>query len=191
MTVGGMEVDDEQIIALYFARDEAAITETDNKYGKLCYGIAHHILLNDEHTEECVNDAYLAVWNTIPPTHPNNFTAFICKIIRNLALKRLEYENAEKRRSNFCCSLSDLEEIIPDERIRPEIGEKELGGIISDFLRCQKAEARNVFIRKYWFFDSVSDIARRYHFSESKVKSMLYHTRNKLRDYLRKEGIEL
>ena len=174
MTVGGMEVDDEQIIALYFARDEAAITETDNKYGKLCYGIAHHILLNDEHTEECVNDAYLAVWNTIPPTHPNNFTAFICKIIRNLALKRLEYENAEKRRSNFCCSLSDLEEIIPDERIRPEIG-----------------EARNVFIRKYWFFDSVSDIARRYHFSESKVKSMLYHTRNKLRDYLRKEGIEL
>ena len=184
-------MDDLQIIELYFARDERAIRETDEKYGKLCYRVANNILSNNEDSEECVNDAYLNAWNKIPPTHPHNFMAFICKITRNLSLKKLELASAVKRASNAAVSLAELEEILPDDRIAPDVMEEEIGRAISDFLRKEKEEVRNVFLRKYWFFDSIHDIAVRYSFSESKVKSMLFHTRNRLRDYLKKEGIEV
>lgn len=184
-------MDDFQIIELYFARDEQAIKATDEKYGKLCQSIAFNILSSREDSEECVNDTYLAVWNKIPPTRPNCFKAFICKITRNLSLKKLEAANAIKRTSVAILSLDEMEEIIPDSVISPEIGEEELGKLISAFLWNQKEDVRNVFIRKYWFFDSIGEIAKLYSFSENKVKSMLYHTRNKLRDYLKKEGFEL
>ena len=184
-------MEDLQIIELYFSRDEQAIKETDNKYGKLCFRVANNILFNNEDTEECVNDTYLSLWNKIPPTRPNNFTAFICKITRNLSLKKLELANAIKRTSNAVMSLSELEEILPDNRIMPGVEDEEIGKLISTFLWQQKEEVRNVFLRKYWFFDTISDIAARYSFSENKVKSMLFHTRNKLREYLKKEGIEV
>ena len=122
---------------------------------------------------------------------PHNFTAFLCKITRNLSLKKLESANAMKRVSNAVISLHELEDILPDHRIAPGIGDEEIGRLISDFLRQEKAEARNVFLRKYWFFDSISDIAARYSFSENKVKSMLFHTRRRLRNYLTKGGIKL
>lgn len=184
-------MDDLQIIELYFARDERAIKETDSKYGKLCFRVAKNILFDDEDSEECVNDTFLTVWNKIPPTRPNNFTAFICKITRNLSLKKLELSNAGKRSANAVISLSEIEEILPDNRIAPGVEEEELGKLISTFLWNEKEDARNVFLRKYWFFDSISDIAGRYSFSESKVKSMLFHTRNRLREFLKKEGIEI
>lgn len=184
-------MDDLQIIELYFARDEQAVKATDDKYGKLCLRIALNILFNKEDSEECVNDTYLNVWNKIPPTRPNNFKAFICKITRNLSLKKLEAANAMKRTSAAILSLEEIEETVPDSGISPEISDEELGKLISAFLWNQSEDVRNVFLRKYWFFDSVSDIAERYAFSESKVKSMLFHTRNKLRDYLEKEGFEL
>ncbi len=184
-------MDDIQIIELYFARDEQAIKVTDDKYGKLCLSIAFNILSCWEDSEECVNDTYLAVWNKIPPTRPNCFKAFICKITRNLSLKKIESANAIKRTSEAILSLNEMEETIPDSAIPPEIGEEELGKLINAFLWSQKEDVRNVFIRKYWFFDSVNDISKRYSFSENKIKSMLFHTRNKLRDYLKKEGFEL
>lgn len=184
-------MDDLQIIELYFARNEQAIKATDEKYGKLCLHVANNILPSREASEECVNDTYLSVWNEIPPTRPNNFKAFICKITRNLSLKKLEAANALKRTSAAILSLEEIEDTIPDTNISPEISNEELGKIISAFLRSQSEDVRNVFLRKYWFFDSNSDIADRYAFSESKVKSMLFHTRNKLRDYLKKEGYEL
>lgn len=184
-------MDDLMIIELYFARDEQAIHETDIKYGKLCFGVANNVLSNDEDAKECVNDTYLSMWNTIPPTRPNNFAAFICKIVRNLSLKKLDFNLAKKRNPDVMVSFSELEEILPDNRIDPDTGDEEIGRLISDFLRKEKADARNVFIRKYYFFDPVSDIAGRYSFTESKVKNMLYHTRNKLREYLKKEGIEI
>ena len=184
-------MDDLQIIELYFAHDEQAVKATDDKYGKLCLRIALNILFNKEDSEECVNDTYLNVWNKIPPTRPNNFKAFICKITRNLSLKKLEAANAMKRTSAAILSLEEIEETVPDSGISPEISDEELGKLISAFLWKQSEDVRNVFLRKYWFFDSVSDIAERYAFSESKVKSMLFHTRNKLRDYLEKEGFEL
>ena len=184
-------MDDLMIIELYFARNEQAVRETDIKYGRLCFRLAVNILGNDEDAEECVNDIYLSLWNKIPPARPNNFMAFICKIARNLSLKKQDYNKALKRTSSSIVSITELEDILPDNSIAPDVSNDEISRIISDFLRHEKADTRNVFIRKYWFFDSISDIAARYSFTESKVKSMLYHTRNKLRDYLKKEGVEI
>lgn len=184
-------MDDAMIIELYFGRDEKAIKETDKKYGRLCFTVAINILGNDEDSEECVNETYLCVWNKIPPTRPNNFMAFICKITRNLSLKRLNYNKAMKRTPESFVSFTDLEDVLPDNSIMPDMENAEIGRLISEFLNKEKPNARAVFIRKYWFFDSISDIAVRYSYSESKVKNMLYHTRNKLRVYLKEEGVEI
>ena len=184
-------MEDLQIIELYFERNENAIKETDAKYGKLCFRVANNILKNSEDSEECVSDTYLSTWNQIPPTRPNNFMAFLCKITRNLSLKRMKFLTAAKRTSVATVSFDEIEGYVSDEQLRADINDIELGMIFSKFLRSEKPDARNVFIRRYWFFDSVSEIAAQYSFSESKVKSMLFHTRNRLRDYLKKEGIEV
>ena len=184
-------MEDRAIVELYLARDEQAIKETNAKYGKLCHSLANNILNNKEDTEECVNDTYLALWNTIPPTEPRNLLSYICKIVRNLAFEKLDFVLREKRSKDVTVSLSELEEILSDESVRTDISTEEIGKMISNFLRNEKEDVRNVFIRKYFFFDSVSDIARRYSFTESKVKNMLYHTRIKLKAYLKKEGIEI
>jgi RNA polymerase sigma-70 factor (ECF subfamily) len=184
-------LDDQKIIELYFARDEQAIRETDARYGKLCRRIAYNILRNHEDSEECVNDAYVGIWNAIPPTKPQNLTAFICKIVRNRSLKRLTFLNREKRSADMLVSLDELATILPDERYTPDAKDEDVGHLVSEFLHSQKKEVRNVFIRKYYFFDSIADIANRYGFTESKVKNMLFYARNKLKDFLIKEGIEL
>ncbi len=184
-------MDDQQIIDLYFDRNEQAITETDVKYGKLCHSIAYNILSNREDSEECVNDTYIGVWNAIPPTRPDNLMAFVCRIARNLSLKRLEYLKREKRSADVILSLDELSAVLPDERYAPDVSDEDVGRLISQFLRTQKEDVRNVFIRKYYFFDSVKEIAERYSFTESKVKNMLFYTRNKLKDYLIKEGVEI
>jgi len=184
-------MDDVKIIDLYFARDEQAIKETDIKYGKLCFGLANNILRCREDSEECVNDTYFSVWNRVPPTRPGNFRAYLCKIVRNISLKKLDYSLAEKRSRDLTVSLSELEEILPDEHVPPEPEIEELGRLISAFLRREKEDARNVFIRKYYFFDTIEDIAARYGFSESKVKNLLYHSRNRLKKYLVKEGFDV
>ena len=183
------DMDDLRIIEMYFARDERAIKETDSKYGKLCHRITYNILHNREDSEECVSDTYIGVWNAVPPTRPNNLMAFVCRIARNLSLKRLEAATRQKRSQAVLVSLEELAEILPDESIESSLTDEGIGRAISGFLRNENADARNVFIRKYYFFDSVGDIARRFGFTESKVKNMLFHTRNKLREYLIKEGI--
>ncbi len=182
-------MDDKQIINLYFSRSEYAITETASKYGRLCYKIACNVLSDRHDLEECVNDTYLCLWNTIPPQRPNNLMAFIAKIVRNLSLKKLEYNRAKKRSSHFTVSLSELETTLPDRSLQSPIEEQALGKMINEFLRGEKEEIRNVFIRRYYFYDDVKDIAKRYEFSETKVKSMLFHTRNKLKKFLIKKGV--
>ena len=184
-------MDDLRIIELYFKRDEQAIKETDVKYGKLCHNIAYNILNNHEDSQECVNDTYVGAWNAIPPTRPNNLMSFVCRIVRNLSLKRLEFLKREKRSADVILSLEELAAVLPDERYAPNASDEDVGKLISKFLRKQKEDARNVFIRKYYFFDSIEEIAERYGFTESKVKNMLFYTRNKLRDYLIKEGVEI
>lgn len=190
-------MEDEQIIALYFARDEQAISETEQKYGKLCATIAQNILGNIEDVKECVNDTYLGIWNAIPPTCPKNFMAFLCKITRNISLKRLAYNGAEKRDTARMVLFSDLsaefdnwEDLLLDSHFSQE-EDVELGKRISHFLQQEKPDSRAVFLRRYYFLDSIGAIATRYGFTESKVKNMLYHTRNRLRKYLVKEMIDL
>lgn len=184
-------MDDCQIIELYFNRNEDAIRETDAKYGRNCRRIAYNILNDHEDTEECVNDTYVTTWNTIPPTRPNHFLAFLSKIIRNLSLKRLEYLTREKRSASLLVSFEELEDVIPDDCFAPDLSDEDIGILISRFLKDQKEDARNVFMRRYFFFDSVNEIAKQYGFTESKVKNMLFRTRNLLRNYLVKKGVAL
>lgn len=183
-------IEDLRIIELFFERNEQAVTETEAKYGKLCHSIAFNILNNKEDAEECVNDSYAAIWNAIPPTRPNSLGSFVCKITRNISLKRLEFLMREKRRSAVL-PLTEFEELLPDERYAPNAKDEDVGKLISAFLRTQKTDARKVFIGRYFLFESVKDIAKRYSFTESKVKNMLLRTRNKLKDYLIKEGVEI
>ena len=184
-------MDDLKIIELYFERNEQAIKETDIKYGKLCHSISFNILKNREDSEECVNDTYAGIWNAIPPTRPNNFMAFVCRIARNISLKRLEFMKRDKRSADVLVSFDELEGILSDEQFAQNITDEDVGKSISRFLRNQKEDVRNVFIRKYYFFDSVKEIAERYGFTESKVKNMLFYTRNKLKEHFIKEGIEI
>ena len=184
-------MDDRNIIELYFDRNENAIKETDNKYGKLCLRVAYNVLNNHSDSEECVNDTYLSVWNQIPPTRPNNFMAFLCKITRNISLKRYSFNHAAKRNGLIDISFSELESILPDYTYQPNLEDEYLGGLISDFLRSETEDARNVFLRKYWFFDTVEEIAERYSFTESKVKSMLSRTRNRMKDFLIQKGVQV
>ncbi len=184
-------MNDLDIIELYFARDEQAIKETDVKYGRLCHSIAYNILSDNGESAECVNDTYIGVWNAIPPARPNNFMAFVCKIARNLSLKRLEARTRQKRSQATLVSFDELAEILSDEGVVSGVSDEDIGKLISDFLRNEKEEIRNVFIRKYYFFDSIGDIALRYSFTESKVKNMLHHSRIRLKNYLIKEGVEI
>lgn len=184
-------MDDRKIIELYFDRNEQAIRETDEKYGKLCHRIAYNILNDPEDSEECVSDTYMGAWNAIPPTRPDNFMAFLCRIARNLSLKRLEFRTREKRFAEAVLSLEELAEVLPDDRYVPGAEDSEVGKLISSFLRSQKESVRIIFVRKYFYFDSVQEIAERCSFTESKVKNVLFQTRNKLKDYLIKEGVAL
>lgn len=185
-------MDDKEIIALYFGRSEQAIRETAGKYGGLCANIAYNILGSREDAEESVNDTYFAVWNAIPPARPDSLRAFVCKIARNLALKRLEFNTAKKRMpdTGAVIPFAELEEMISDGS-PPDVSDEELGRLIEIFLKTQSADARCVFIRRYWYFDKVSDIAKRYSFGESKVKSLLSRTRNRLKKFLITEGYDI
>ncbi len=184
-------MEDIGIITLYFNRDERAIVETEEKYGKLCKKIANNILGDEYEADECVNDTYLGLWNAIPPERPNSLKAFAARIARNVSLKKLKYNTASKRACDTVISIHELEEILPDSLNNDSIEDMELGEWINEFLKNEKEDRRNVFIRKYWFFDSVSEICEMYGYTESKVKSMLYHTRTKLHHYLTKKGVSI
>ena len=183
-------MDDAGIIELYIARSQDAIAETDRKYGKLCRYIAMNILHNNEDSEECVNDTYFGVWNAIPPQKPSKLSAFVSKIARNLALKKYEYITAAKRNPEATSSLSELQECVSGRQdVENELENKRIEKAISDFLWRQSPEKRTVFIRRYWYFDSIDSIAGRCGFTRSKVTSMLHHTRQKLKEYLESEDI--
>lgn len=184
-------MDDENIIELYFSRNESAIKETSLKYGALCFEVANNILNSRPDSEECVSDTYLGVWNAIPPTRPQCFRAFILRLTRNISLSRLRRNLAKKRSRSVEISLTELEAVLPDESLRPDMGGEELGWTVNEFLKQLDPDSRNIFLRKYWFFDSVAEIASRFSFSQSKVKSSLFHTREKLKKYLLERGVRI
>ena len=186
-----MLVDDAEIIKLYFDRDEAAVAETAEKYGIYCYTIAFNVLGSEEDSKETVNDTYLKAWNSIPPHRPTVFSAFIGKITRRLSISKWRKHTAEKRGGNeYELSLDELSECVADKSdTEKKLEDKEITALINKFLRDLPETQRNVFICRYWYMDSVSSIANEFRFSESKVKSMLMRTRQKLKQRLTEEGL--
>ena len=186
-------MDDERIIALYLARSEQAITETSKKYGRYCHCIAYNILQNDEDAEECVNDACLRTWNTIPPDRPNRLQTFLGKITRNLALNVWEKRSAEKRGAGQASLvLDELAECVPTEETADSIAEDlVIRDVLNRFLAQLPAETRKIFVRRYWYMSPIREIAEEYGLSESKVAVTLSRTRAKLKTRLEKEGIAL
>ncbi len=184
-------MEDNKIIELYFKRNEEAIFETDLKYGKLCFRIAYNILGDDGEAEECKNDTYLSLWNLIPPNKPENLTAFLARVARNLSLKKLEYKSAAKRDRSATVSIHELEEFLPDDRFRYEIEDESLGKLINEFLHGEREEARVVFVKRYYFHEDIKTLAKNFGFGESKVKSLLFHTRHRLKKFLVEKGVYL
>ena len=182
-------MEDRALIELYWARDEAAIQETAAKYGRLCACVAGNVLRSAEDREECVNDTYFAVWNAIPVQRPQRFSVFISRITRNLALKKWEYLSAARRNGSAVLSLEELGECVPGgSDAQAAMESHELVRLLNRFLADLPAPQRQVFLARYWYGAAVKDIARQFGFSESKVKSMLHRTREKLRLTLEKEG---
>lgn len=184
-----MPMEDERIIQLYFSRSEDAITETRTKYGRMCRGIAYGILRSHEDAEECESDTYLKAWIAMPPTRPKILSAFLGKITRNLSFDRYEYLHAGKRGGGEIPLIFDeIAECIPDGRGFDQITDMTLKDILNQFLGNLSVDARKIFIRRYWFGDSVAEIAKKYGFSSSKVKMSLMRSRNELEEVLQKEG---
>ena len=184
-------MEDKEIVELFFQRNEDAIACTDSKYGRYLSKISFNILKDSLDAEECVNDTYMKAWNTIPPKRPDVLGAFLAVITRNLSLDKHKYKYAAKRaQGEFALLLSELEECIPDEAFADrEMEGKEISRVITDFLRGRSEDSRKIFVMRYFFCDSVKEISKKSGFSESKVKSSLFATRNALKKQLIQEGI--
>lgn len=183
-------MDDEKIVDLYWQRKESAIQETKVKYGRYCYSIAYNILQDREDAEECENDTYLDAWRSIPPNKPVTFPTFLGTITRRISLDKWRRKNAYKRGGEITLSLDELEECIPaNHSIDDAITTENLAKTISVFLKTLSEPECNVFLRRYWYFDSINAICKRYGFGQSKVKMMLLRTRAKLLTHLEKEEI--
>ena len=184
-------MDDSEIIELYFQRSEEAVTQTASKYGKYCYQIAYHILSSREDSEESVNDMYLAAWNTMPPRRPTILSAFLGKLTRYISLDRWKKRSAQKRGGGqVALSLEELEECISGgDDPEKEVDRKELLRYLNRFLDALPETQRRVFVCRYWYLDSIPEIAARFGFSESKVTAMLHRLREKLRARLQLEGL--
>lgn len=183
-------MEDQKIIDLYWQRSEQAIVETDTKYGGYCYSIAYNILTNREDSEESVSDTYMAAWQSMPPKRPGILPAFLGKITRHLSIDRWRRKTADKRGgSEVSLALEELEGCVSGmESVEDRLQRKELTVLINRFLDSLPETERNVFLCRYWYADSVQDVADTFGFSVAKVNSMLYRTRQKLRRALAKEG---
>lgn len=185
-------MEDSHIVDLYWQRSQEAITQTARKYGRYCFSIAYHILQNGADAEETVNDTYLGAWNAMPPHRPAQLSTFLGKITRRTALNRWEAANAAKRGGGeTALALEELAGCIPGKTMEEELNTAELNRILRNFVRKLPQTERRVFVCRYWYLDPIAQIARDFGFSQSKVKSMLLRSRNKLKIELEKEGIFL
>ena len=178
-------MNDEKIIALFFERSEQAIAELDRKYGAACRSVSFHILGNREDAEECVNDAYLGAWNAIPPAKPHPLLSFVCRIVRNVSLKRYEYNTAVKRNSHYDLTMEELEDCLASSStVESELAKQELTALIEAFLDTLSREDRVIFLRRYWFAEPYNEIAEKVGLSEKNVSVRLVRIRKRLRSYL-------
>ncbi|MCI8485510.1 MAG: RNA polymerase sigma factor [Lachnospiraceae bacterium] len=184
---------DDEIISLYWERDEKAIAATAMRYGSYCHAISYNILHNTQDAQECVNDTWLGAWKSMPPNRPNCLPAYLGKITRNLSLNRFRHYSAEKRgHGQAAIVLSELEECVPAQNSVEQVIEGiALGQSINRFLYAQPRQKRNIFIRRYWYLCPIRDIAAAYGMSECKTASLLFRMRNALKTHLEKEGIQL
>lgn len=183
-------MDDNIIVELYLNRNEDAINQTRNKYGSRLRSLSFNIVKDIHTSEECENDAYMQAWNLIPPHEPRDYLyAFLARIIRHISLNKCR-DNNRLKRSAFICELSaELEQCIPDNNeIDRLIDDIAFGEVINNFLAEIGEEKRNIFLRRYWYFDSIADISKRFGISKAKVKTMLFRIRNQLSEHLEKEG---
>ncbi len=183
-------MEDQEIVALFWKRDESAIQETSKKYGMYCYSIAYRILKNHEDSEESVNDTYVDAWHSMPPHKPSLLSTFLGKITRRIAIDKWRASRAEKRGNGEMSLVWDeLEECIASENdIDTEIDRKQLAQTVNAFMKTLSDSERKVFVCRYFYMDPLESICKKFGFSEGKVKSMLFRTREKLRVYLQKEG---
>ena len=184
-------MEDKDIVDLYWQRDEKAISETVEKYGRYCYSIAYNILSDNEDAEESVNDTYLNAWNSMPPHRPAVLSTFLGKITRFICLKKWRNKRTQKRGGgNIDFVFEELSECIPAKSaVEEELEKAETAKMINAFLDTLPVSEQNVFVCRYWYFDSISAISIQFGFSESKVKSMLHRTRKKLKTKLSQEGV--
>ena len=182
-------MEDNMIIEQLFARSESALSEIQNKYGRLCFKLAGNILNNHSDAEECVNDAYMGVWNSIPPERPDSLRAYLCAIVRRISLKKYRYNTAEKRNSNMTVAIDELEGCLSSSSdVESQIEGKELTGIIERFLDQLKTTDRVIFMRRYYFSDSYADIASATGLTEKNVSVRLTRIRSRLREFLKASG---
>lgn len=186
-------MDDHQIVDLYLQRDESAIARTAEQYGSRLRKVSYGIVGDHQIAEECENDTYLQAWQRIPPHEPRSYLyAFLARITRHLSIDHCRNGNRLYRRAVITELSAELENCIPaPDDTQCKLEAQILADIISNFLKAQSEVKRNVFLRRYWFMDSIEDIARRYQITQSKVKSMLFRTRNALWEHLQKEGYTL
>ena len=182
-------LEDSQIIALFWAREEEAIAQTHAAYGRKLFCLSERILGSRQDAEERVNDTYLKVWNLIPPQRPRFFYAFLASICRHLSFHRLDWNQAAKRKAQVVCLTEEMELCIPDPSRERELEAREIGQALTAFLETLPQETRLIFLRRYWHLDTIAQIAARYGLTESKVKMQLSRTREKLRTFLEQEEI--
>ena len=182
---------DQEIVLLFWKRDEQAIAETRNKYGVYCRRIALNILADPQDAEECENDTYHTAWNTIPPQRPEQLAPYIGRIARNLSLKRLRQNRTQKRGGGVqILSLEELLDCVPDgQNFNAVLESRELGRIIDRFLRALPDWQRRLFVCRYWYCDSIEEICKQFGWGQSRVKMALYRIRCKLKTELEKEGV--
>jgi len=177
--------EDEKIIEMFFERSEQGIRELDKKYGKFLHKISQNIVNDLQDAEECVNDAYLGVWNAIPPTRPDPLLTYVCKIVRNISLKIYYRKEAAKRNSTYTIAMEEIEACIADQNtVEAEIEARELARIIESFLDTLTVENRIIFMRRYWFSDSYKSIAELVGLSEKNISVRLTRIREKMKQYL-------
>ena len=184
-------MEDEQIVDLYWQRSDLAISETNQKYGRYCHTIAYNICGTEEDAEECVNDTWLRAWNLMPDQRPTILSAFLGCITRNFAINLIKTKNRIKRGGGEAVlALDELEECIPGGR-NPEqaLEEKELEKAIGRFVSQLPQPEKTIFVLRYWRVAPIDEIAEKLQFSKGKIKSSLFRTRRKLRDYLQEEGL--
>ncbi len=181
-------MDDYEIVGLFLERNEAAPAEAEAKYRSYCLYIARNLLGDEGDAEECVNDALLAAWESIPPQRPENLKTYLGKLVRETAIDRLRVKNARKRSPESCASLEELAEAVPVADPESFTARVELAAQISEFLRSEGELERGVFIRRYWYYDTIDAICAGYGLGRRRVRTMLRRSRERLAAYLREEG---